>query len=156
MSDGEDSAALDAEGIKKAKAYVRLRLMNLLARREYSVLELERKLGELPYFDEALARLQGQGLQSDLRFAESYLRSKSQQGRGPVRIRQELRQKGIPDAVIAGVFAEQKIDWFAIAADVYQRKYKDIPSVDIREKAKRARFLSGRGFSFDMVNDLLS
>lgn len=156
-SDGDEGSSLEVQvDPKKAKAYLRLRMMNLLARREYSELELSRKLNKEPYYSEVLARLQDEGLQSDLRFAEAYLRSKSGQGRGPIRIRQELRQKGIADGMIAAVFEEQDINWFAILEELVERKYQGLPPEDLKERAKRQRFLAGRGFSFDMINDLLS
>ena len=55
--------------------------MNLLARREHSYVELERKLKQRGFADsvieQALQRLQEQGLQSDQRFVESFIRARA-------------------------------------------------------------------------------
>lgn len=72
------------------------RAMNLLARREHSVTELKNKLLKANFdiddIYEVIARLTETGLQSDERFAENYLRYRSQRGFGFQRIRLELKR----------------------------------------------------------------
>ena len=72
--------------------------IDLLSRREHSQLELRKKLVAKGFaddeVDELLLRLHEENLQSDERYAESYVRQRVDKGYGPIRIRQELRQKG--------------------------------------------------------------
>ncbi|HVL00870.1 MAG TPA: regulatory protein RecX, partial [Dongiaceae bacterium] len=77
---------------------IRQQALQLLSRREHSLHELQQKLaGEHAEEDltAVLTQLVDAGLQSDRRFADVWVRHRSQQGFGPIRIRGELRQKGI-------------------------------------------------------------
>jgi regulatory protein len=131
--------------------------MDLLARREHSQLELKTKLGKRFDVDAhdivvQVERLEAEGLQSDSRLAEAYIRARSNRGHGPVKIRVELRVKGVDDQLSAAAFGECGIDWPALAADVALRRFGEEPSADLKEKARRGRFLLQRGFSFDQIN----
>ena len=48
-----------------------------------------------------------------------------------------------------------EVDWFATLAYVLERKYGGIPAADLKEKARRTRFLLYRGFSGDQIRELL-
>ncbi|WP_240725113.1 regulatory protein RecX [Mangrovimicrobium sediminis] len=133
--------------------------MDLLARREHSRRELCDKL-KRRFHDPALVeaqvdRLADEGLQSDQRFAESFLRQRVSRGHGPLRVRQELRQRGVTDEQMEAAFAGEPCDWFDLAAQALQRKFGDSPCVDMRERARRARFMQYRGFAFEHFADLL-
>jgi SOS response regulatory protein OraA/RecX len=82
---------------------IRRTAMDLLARREHSRRELKQKLKKRfrddALIEEQLDTLAEENLQSDTRYAESFLRQRFNRGHGPVRIRQEMRQKGIPDSI---------------------------------------------------------
>lgn len=130
--------------------------IRLLARREYSQAELWQRLSARGHSvqdtETCLASLVEQGLQSDARFAESFVRSRVFRGQGPRRIRADLSQRGIDRALISEALqeAETEVDWFALAAEVLARRFSgpgDIP----RERARRERFLAGRGFDFDQL-----
>ena len=139
---------------------VRLAALNLLARREHSFYELVEKLARKfpPELATTVAtQLQQDNLQNDERFVESFVRYRSLQGKGPLRIKLELRQKGIADALIQQQLNSDEYDWFELAKELYQRKFHshvgfDSSSVnpikiDQKEKAKRLRFLAYRGFN---------
>ena len=105
-------------------------VMNLLSRREYSEFELRCKMQEKAFseaeIDQAIAHCQQKNWQSDQRFTESYLNSRSQRGYGINRIKQELRQlKGIDSATIEAVVSECDIDWSALALNVLRKKFPD-------------------------------
>jgi len=140
-------------------ADVRLAAMNLLARREQSRRELEQKLvrrfGKPELVDRVLQDLADEGLQSDRRFAESFLRQRIARGQGPLRIRQEVRQRGIDDAEINAALVSEAPDWFALAERVYRHKFGDTPPADIKEKARRCRFMQYRGFTSEHFQHLL-
>lgn len=131
------------------------RAVRLLARREHTRAELARKLaphGTADDIDTVLNELARAGLQSDTRFAESYLRS--QAGRlGAARLRQTLRQKGVAGELIDAQ-VEDLPDELARARAVWQKKFS-VPPADRLDWARQARFLQGRGFSTDIIRTLL-
>ena len=47
---------------------------------------------------------------------------------------------------------QAEVDWFELAKTTAQQKFGDNYPVDVKEKAKRIRFLQYRGFSFDQIN----
>lgn len=126
-------------------------------RREYSTLELQRRLRERDYepgiIDATLAVLCEEGLQSDERFTEAYIYHRSQRGYGPIRIRQELRSRGIADEMINQWLSGP--DWWELAESVYQKKYAQTPCLDWKERARRERFLNYRGFLQDHYAHLM-
>lgn len=133
--------------------------VGLLARREHSARELVSKLHSRGFapevVDPVLARLAAERLQSDERFAEVYLRQRSEKGYGPERIRAELRERGIDDPLISTRFRqaedEGEIDWFERAEAAYAKKYGKRPIEDLQERAKRQRFMQYRGFTHEQI-----
>ena len=81
-------------------AAVRRAAMDLLARREHGRMELSRKLrsrGAPPdLIEPALEKLADEGLLSEARYLESFVRMRANAGYGPLRIREELTQRGLP------------------------------------------------------------
>jgi regulatory protein len=144
--DGESPAK---EAINPAD--VRLAAMNLLARREHSLrelhLKLRRRFGSDPLIGSELQRLADENLQSDTRYAQSYCRQRALRGFGPLRVRQEMRDKGLTDQEIVEAFAAAELDWNAIAAAAFAKKFGQCVCHDLKEKSRRARFMQYRGFS---------
>jgi regulatory protein len=142
---------------KESEAYATA--VGLLARREHSARELSAKLHARGFAVEVigavLERLAAERLQSDERFAEVYLRQRSDKGYGPERIRAELRERGIDDPLISARFRqaeeEGEIDWYALAAAAYAKKFGGRPAGDIKERAKRQRFMQYRGFTHEQI-----
>ncbi|MFO7581608.1 regulatory protein RecX [Guyparkeria sp.] len=147
----------DETASKEAEAYAVS--VGLLARREHSARELAAKLRSRGFVAEViepvLERLATERLQSDERFVEAYLRQRSEKGYGPQRIAAELGERGIDDSLISAGFrqaeAEGEIDWFARAEAVYARKFGGRPIEDIKERAKRMRFMQYRGFTHEQI-----
>ncbi len=137
------------------EATARRLAMNLLARREHSQQELTGKLGrrniEPGTLESVIGRLTAEGLQSDGRFAESYSHSRMQRGRGPVRIRMELEQRGVSDALIETTIAVLDVNWRELARDVRSRKFGGGAPASYKENARQSRFLQHRGFSNDQI-----
>lgn len=144
---------------EKGEAEVYAKAVELLARREHSARELARKLytrGCDPAVVEAvLARLKVERLQSDARYAEVYLRQRSEKGYGPQRIRAELQERGVDERLISEAMRraedEGEVDWFERAASVYARKFGGCPVEDQKDRARRQRFLQYRGFSHEQI-----
>ncbi len=134
-------------------ASIRMMAMNFLAMREHSAKELQVKLAKKCDQSElirtVIEKLKSDGLQSDNRFAEAYTNMRLRQGKGAQIIRLELREKGINDELIAEclINAVQDTDWNLLALKAYQKKFGERPVVDLKEKSKRIRFLTARGFS---------
>lgn len=134
---------------------LRQRAIRLLARREHTRAELARKLtphGTTEEIDTVLNELAQSGLQSDARFAESYVRSQAAR-LGAARLRHTLRMKGVPADLIE-TQVDDLPDELVRAREVWQRKFT-APPADAREWAKQARFLQGRGFSAELIHRLL-
>ena len=129
----------------------RIAAMRLLTRREHSSLELKQKLAykgfDSTLVDTLIQDLRLEGLLSDERFAESYMRSRISRGYGPARIRQELRQRGTNDEIIEATVIDNDAQWFELARSVRQKKFgMDIPQ-NLKDKLKQQQFLQYRGFS---------
>jgi len=131
-------------------AAIRRSAMDLLARREHSYAELVRKLRQRGAATEMaemeLDRLQEQGLLSDERFCEAYVYSRSQRGYGPVRLREELRQRGVAERLIDEVLRDGAWDWAALAQMAFAKRFPEGPASDLKERARQQRFMQYRGF----------
>ena len=140
---------------KSLQANIRKKAMDLLARREHSEQELRQKLKSREYeaaaIDEVLQELISDRLQSDERFTETYVNHRFNAGVGPLKIRYELRQKGITD-LLADEFLEPLSDrWDQLMVQQRVRKYGEAIPVDYAERMKQARFLQNKGFSPESV-----
>lgn len=132
------------------------RAMNLLARREHSIAELVRKLSTDFDHDDIIMvinKLTKANLQSDQRFAENYLRYRSQRGFGYQKIRQELKERGVDTELISDALAESDIDWFTLAAGVRCKRFGEQQPVDYKDRAKQQRFLQYRGFTHEHITE---
>jgi regulatory protein len=138
---------------------IRLAAMDLLARREHSVQELRAKLkrrfADESMIDEQLARLARDNLQSDARFAGSYVRQRVGRGYGPLRLRAELRERGVSDADSDMALEAAAVDWCELASTVLRKKFGDGEPGDMKDKARRIRFIQHRGFASDHYRGLL-
>ena len=138
----------------------RRKAMDLLARREHARGELERKLVTAG-FDaditaDVLHTLAEEGLQSDRRFVESFVQSRINQGKGPLRIHADLGQRGIPAALVDEVLEHISEDWRALAREVRVKKFGRSRPADFEEKARQMRFLQYRGFAPDQIEAAVS
>jgi len=139
----------------KKQLSIRNTAMNLLARREHSANELLQKLKQRDHAEDdilaAIAELQADNLQSDTRFTESFINQRVNAGFGPVKIRHELRQKGVSDGLVDSFLESFNGDWQALMVQQRVRKFgAEIPD-DYKLKMKQARFLQNRGFSPESV-----
>lgn len=147
-NDVQPSRAADTKAIRWSA-------MGLLARREHSQLELRQKLlkrfpDDSDLIDQVIFGLEGELLQSDLRFTEAYVRMRYGRGYGPKRILAELRQKGVGDELSAVVLGDESCDWYESALAALNKKFSREQLVSA-DRAKVYRFLSYRGFSHDHI-----
>ena len=129
--------------------------MDFLARREHSAHELRQKLearaGEDDDVEDVIRQLQEERLQSDERFVEAYVHHRYNAGVGPLKIRYELRQKGVAEALVDIQLECYDGEWDAMMREQRARKYGETIPVDYAARMKQARFLQNRGFSPESV-----
>jgi regulatory protein len=140
---------------KKPKTELSLgaRALRLLARRDHTRAELERKLA--PYVDDPaelhalLDDFSQRGWLSDTRAIEQVIHAKRARF-GAARIRQELVGRGVPADLIGPALENLKASELAAARAVCTRKFKTAPQT-AAERARQVRFLQSRGFSMDIA-----
>lgn len=133
--------------------------MDLLARREHSLVELRKKLLARGFERElicaCLRNLEHEGLLSDTRFTESFVRARVARGQGPVRIRLALRERGVAEDDIEDQLAACGIDWPELARAVRRKRFGEETPQDFRGRSRQARFLEYRGFTAAQVEAAL-
>lgn len=146
-------------------ATVRFSAMNLLSLREHSAEELYKKLSKKYPQSELIVttikRLTEDGLQSDARFAEAFVTMRKRQGKGPLLINMELKERGVAAELINKFLQCDSESWKILAATVRQKKFGQLfahcakGANDVketaREKAKQMRFLAARGFTTECI-----
>ncbi|MBK5936426.1 MAG: recombination regulator RecX [Halorhodospira halophila] len=129
--------------------------LRLLGRREHTRRELAQKLARRGFdpgeVEPVLEALVDEGLLDETRFAEVFVRSRVERGQGPVRIAQELRQRGVIGGVIDEALADAGVDWWEQARAVRQRRFGAVVPADRREALRQAQFLQRRGFTAEQV-----
>jgi regulatory protein len=160
----------------RAAPSLRARALRYLAAREHSRAELKRKLASAepgppaePAADSRrrdrpepaaeaeietlLDEFERKGWLSESRLADQMVQAA--RGRyGSRRVLDKLRQKGATDqALDAAAHALQQQD--LESARALWRKRFGKPPADLRERARQARFLAGRGFSSEVIREVL-
>lgn len=131
---------------------LRERAIALLARREHSRAELARKLtphDEMSELPGVLDELERAGQLSDSRYAEALAHTRA--GRhGSLRLKADLRNKGVAEADAAEAVAEARSQDMMAARAVWAKKFPRVPA-NAAERAKQIRFLAGRGFPLEVI-----
>ncbi|MEW8505501.1 MAG: regulatory protein RecX [Candidatus Thiodiazotropha sp.] len=105
--------------------------------------------------DSVIGELSASGLQSDDRYTENFIASRIHKGSGPVRIRAELRERGIGEPVIERHLEAYAESWPRLLQQVHDAKFGTQSAPDRKALAKRARFLEYRGFPSELISDFL-
>jgi regulatory protein len=133
------------------------RALKLLAAREHSRKELERKLAtheaEPGQLKTALDDLQARGFIDEQRVVDSLLHRRAHR-LGAGRIRQELQAKGLDAERVAIAVASLKATEVERARAVWRKKFGALPA-DAAQRGKQARFLAARGFGGDVIRRVL-
>jgi regulatory protein len=143
---------------KQPATSLKSKALRMLASREHSRAELKRKLEakaeEGDDVEAVLDRMVETGLQSDERFAESYVRARATR-LGKSRLQYELVKRGVTqeqaDIALSDVLEEDEL---TRARGVWLKKFGQPPG-DRQEWARQARFLQSRGFSAEIIRKLL-
>lgn len=160
----EDPAIAGAEPSTATVAReLRALAIRLLARREYSRVELRaRLLGGTRWQDPAvvqaavdvvLAELRNEGLQSDGRAAEALVQSL--RGRSGKRLLEHrLTSRGVDPEIAATALVAVSVDEAERAKALWERRF-GTPPADVKEHARQVRFLLSRGFESGVVRQVM-
>ena len=134
------------------------RALRLLASREHSRAELERKLQAHETAPGGLAQvldeLQAKGFINEARVVQSVVHRRAER-LGTQRVRAELNAKGLPAELVAEALDGLRATEEARAREVWRRKFGQ-PASDPQERARQMRFLAARGFSADAIRRVVA
>lgn len=142
----------------------RKKALDLLARREHSAAEITRKLSQRGYDHEIVGAviedLSGRRYLNEGRFAELWVRQRSEKGFGELAIRAELSQKGVSRNDVDAALRAVNPDWREIALALATRKAgrlegEDRPAIN-HLRQKLGRLLQRRGFGAGDIRWVLS
>ena len=144
---------------KRAK----LRAMNLLKNREYTVKQLHDKLRDGGYpedvIETALSYVADYHYTDDLRYATGYIFEK-ESSRSRRRIEQDLREKGIDRDTLEKAWQEWEDqggsqDEQGMIQKLLEKRHYDPDTADMKEKQRTYAFLMRKGFSGEQVSRAL-
>lgn len=128
--------------------------LRYLGRREYAVEELRQKLrqrgADALITDTVITALVDENLLSDERFAEMYVRMRVRLLFGPLKIRAELRGRGVSDHLVAQSMPVDEETWFDSATRWAEKKCH--VEMDYAARAKVYRSLMNRGFTHEQAS----
>ena len=151
---------LDARDEQRERQRIQVKAMDFLARREYSRQELQQRLLHRDYdyapelVEQVIAQLVRENLLCDERFIESFIASRQQRGQGPVRIRAELRERGISEALIEQWLDMRAPEWLRILQELHDKRFAGELPATLAERARQQRFFNYRGFSAEQIQCL--
>ncbi|MGL5815363.1 MAG: regulatory protein RecX [Aeromonas sp.] len=125
--------------------------MRSLARRESAESELANRLRKQG-FDETVVEAvldycRGHRWVDDERYGAMAVRAGAAKGHGPIKIRFDLRRKGLDDGQIEAAFEQPELDWFELAAELLQRRARVADLADFKLRMKWLKNLLRRGFN---------
>ena len=136
---------------------LRARALKALARREHSRQELRAKLQPFAEDPDEIAPLlddlEKRGWLSEARFVE-HTTTVRRRRFGAARILHELREKGVSETALAAAQSQLKDSELDAARAVWKKKFGSLPTT-LEERAKQSRFLASRGFSAEVVHQVL-
>jgi regulatory protein len=153
--DRDDAASMLRVDRSHDTTEVRDAAIRLLAQREHSADELRRKLRRRRYAVATIANvvesLDAARSVSDERFAESFVRVRSERGQGPLKIRAELRERGVSDGVVDEVMTATADFWLERAQKARVKRFGTALPSDRDGWNRQARFLAQRGYPADLI-----
>ncbi|MCL4119411.1 UNVERIFIED_CONTAM: hypothetical protein GTU68_010987 [Idotea baltica] len=139
---------------------VRLRVLNLLARREHCHSELYTKLSSYNIPDELLRQvidvLDKENLLSEPRYVDLVIRSRVNKGYGPLWIRSSLLNKQISSKLIEQGLQEANICWEEALYALWLKKFNAKQPSELKAYTKQTRFFLARGYPQSMISQLLN
>jgi regulatory protein len=136
------------------------RAARFLSYRPRSISEIRQNLKaagiEAPAIDRAIERLEAMGYVDDLAFARYWVQNRDEfRPKGPLALRQELKQKGVSSDVIAQALDE--VDFADAAYRAAQQQAARWQTLDPRRfREKMLPFLARRGFTAATCQDVVA
>jgi regulatory protein len=144
--------------MKKIEINLKSKALDFLSRRDYGYHELYVKLQkyseDLDEIKLVLDELRSKKNLSEERYINSYLHSK-QSKYGLRKIRYDLIQKNVDSDTLDEVLANNQIDEFETAFNIWRRKFGVIAQ-DNKERQRQMRFLQNRGFSTSIIVKIIN
>lgn len=164
--DGEDGRFADRSCEPRSRqnektitlSAVRFAAMTFLAMREHTRLELQQKLSRRftmssELITTAVQQLCDEALQSDERFTEAFVGMRKRKGQGPIRILNELKQRGVEGDFISRYLNKNDPEWESLAKSAALKKFGELET-DNASRARQMRFLQYRGFTTDQIQSI--
>ncbi len=131
---------------------LRNKALDFLARREFTVKELRFKLKKYSpdpsEIETVIQDLVKSNLLSDERYSEALIQQKYQNGYGPNHIKMYLDEKGVSAEIYD--LNNEELDWVLSCKEQAKKKLRGKPLAG-KEKEKILRFLSYRGFNYEII-----
>ena len=102
-----------------------------------------------------LSSLQAQKLLSDARFVQEFVAARVRRGSGPLKIREELRGRGVTGELVEEALMGLKAGSAEGAAAARRKRFGSALPKDMPDRARQARFLQQRGFSMEDIRKAL-
>jgi len=147
---------------EKNVTLLKKRSLYYLGKREYSRLELQKKINafaeelklDTQNIKNLLNDLEGNNWLSDQRFTEQFIFSKKNKY-GVEKIRYELKMRGVDDTIINSELVKIKSENYSLAKKIWAKKFDNTPHSQ-EERNKQIRFLQGRGINIELIHKILS
>ena len=132
--------------------------LDALARRDYASGDLRRKLIDKGYDAEVIAplldQLRAEKLLDDRRYTENFVTYHAARGQGPLRVRGELRRKGLEGRLVDECL-DAYADWLGQLCMARQKKFGAQLPNNYADKQRQSKFLSYRGFTGAQIRQAL-
>jgi regulatory protein len=130
-------------------------------RSEYEMRDrLKRKGYESGIIDDVISGLKKAGEIDDAKFAKLWVESRINfNPMGEMVLRQELKKKGVSDAIINATLEEclKTYDEYSVALSMGREQFDRFAKLDKRKAMKRLYdFLARRGFKFDIIERVIN
>lgn len=160
MSESPELSEAEAPSFEEQFAAARAFAMRSLARRESAESELANRLRKQGFDEDVVGAVldycRGYHWVDDERYGAMAVRAGATKGHGPIKIRFDLRRKGLSDSQIETAFEQPELDWFELAADLLQRRARVGDLADFKLRMKWLKYLLGRGFNQDQARYAIS
>ncbi|HDM8239188.1 TPA: regulatory protein RecX [Vibrio campbellii] len=133
--------------------------VTLLSKRDYSSRDLKYQLSHLSddnHVDAVMERLLSHHYVDDTRLIEREIQKQLAKLHGEVRIKQELRKKGLDSLLIAQSLEDLDVDWFELCLKAKVKKFGSSKPKEAKEKAQMVRYLQYRGHQMGAILESLS
>lgn len=118
--------------------------------------KLKKDFGE-DIVEMTLETLQKYGYCDDKKYTLMYIKeSYKYKKNGPLKIKYDLKIKGVEEEIVRECFEETEYDFYALALEVLEKKYKGEPLTDFKEKKKAFDFLMRKGFDYSVSKEAMA